>query len=127
MKNRNEIIAAVDFGTTKISVLVAQIDDTGLTVLGVGTADCEEGLRKGMVIAIGKVVEAIRQARHDAEQMSGCIVSDVLVGVGGTHIVGVNNQAMVSPNAPTGSWISTSLPQRSRSCLKNGSLRSSFR
>jgi len=99
MKNRNEIVAAVDFGTTKISVLVAQIDDNGLTVLGVGTAECEEGLRKGMVIAIGKVVEAIRQARHDAEQMSGCIVSDVLVGVGGTHIVGMNNQSMVSPKA----------------------------
>jgi cell division protein FtsA len=99
MKNRSEIVAAVDFGTTKISVLVAQIDETGMTVLGVGTAECEEGLRKGMVIAIGKVVEAIRQARHDAEQMSGCIVSDILVGVGGTHIVGVNNQAMVSPKS----------------------------
>lgn len=100
MKNRSEIVAAVDFGTTKVSVLVAEIDEQkGLTVQGVGTAECEEGLRKGMVIAIGKVVEAIRQARHDAEQMSGCIVSDVLVGVGGTHIVGVNNQAMVSPKA----------------------------
>jgi cell division protein FtsA len=62
----------------------------------VGTAE-SEGLRKGMVISIGKTVDAIRKARHDAEQMSGYMIGEVVAGVGGTHVVGVNNHAMASP------------------------------
>ena len=96
MNRKNEVIAALDLGTTKVTVLVAEVGETGLSVLGVGTAE-SEGLRKGMVTSIGKTVEAIRKAKHDAEQMSGYMISEVVAGVGGTHVVGVNNHAMVSP------------------------------
>ncbi len=96
MNRKNEVIAALDLGTTKVTVLVAEVGENGLSVLGVGTAE-SEGLRKGMVTSIGKTVEAIRKAKHDAEQMSGYMISEVVAGVGGTHVVGVNNHAMVSP------------------------------
>ncbi|MBP7125607.1 cell division protein FtsA [Myxococcota bacterium] len=98
MKGTGEVIGVVDFGTTKVVILVAQVEKDGrLTVLGAGSAPCEDGLRMGMVIAIGKVVDALRKARADAEKMSDCLISEVVVGVGGTHVAGVNNQAMVSP------------------------------
>ncbi|MBM4397991.1 MAG: cell division protein FtsA [Deltaproteobacteria bacterium] len=96
MNRKNEVVAALDLGTTKVTVLVAEVGEGGMSVLGVGTAE-SEGLRKGMVTSIGKAVEAIRKARHDAEQMSGYMISQVVAGVGGTHVVGVNNHAMVSP------------------------------
>lgn len=97
MARKNEIIATLDLGTNKVTMMVAEVGEDGLVVLGIGTAECE-GLRKGMVISIGKTVEAIRKARHDAEQMSGYIISDVVAGVGGTHVMGVANNAMVSTN-----------------------------
>ena len=95
MNRKNEVIATLDLGTTKVTVLVAEVGEGGMSVLGVGTAECE-GLRKGMVTSIGKTVEAVCKAKHDAEQMSGYMVSEVVAGVGGTHVVGVNNHAMVS-------------------------------
>jgi len=96
MNRKNQIVATLDLGSTKVTVLVAEISEKGLSVLGVGTAE-SEGLRKGMVTSIAKTVEAIRKARHDAEQMSGCMISEVVAGVGGSHVFGVNNHAMVSP------------------------------
>ncbi len=95
MSQKDEVIATLDLGTTKVVMLVAEPTETGVKVLGVGTAECE-GLRKGMVISIGKVVEAIRRARYDAEQMSGCVVTEVIAGVGGHHVVGVNNHGLVT-------------------------------
>jgi cell division protein FtsA len=95
MNRKNDVIATMDLGTTKVTVLVAEVGEGGLAVLGVGTAE-SEGLRKGMVTSIGKTVEAIRKAKHDAEQMSGYLISEVVAGVGGTHVVGVNNHAMIS-------------------------------
>jgi len=95
MNKKSKVIATLDLGTTVVKVLVTEVSESGLSVLGVGTADCE-GLRKGMVISIGKTVEAIRSAKHDAEQMSGCMITEVLAGVGGAHIVGVNNHGMIT-------------------------------
>ncbi len=95
MNQKDEVIATLDLGTTKVTMLVAEPTETGIKVLGVGTAECE-GLRKGMVISIGKAVEAIRRARHDAEQMSGCVVTEVVAGVGGPHVVGVNTHGLVT-------------------------------
>jgi len=95
MTKRTDVIATLDLGTTKTSVLVAEVNDGGMSVVGVGSAP-SEGLRKGIVISIGKTVESIRKAKHDAEQMSGCLISEVVVGVGGSHIQGVNNHGMVT-------------------------------
>lgn len=97
MKGKTEIIAALDLGTSKVTVLVAEVCETGMTVLGVGTAQCEEGLRRGMVISIARLVDAIKSAKRDAEQMSGYMVTDVVAAIGGVHVLGVNNRAMVSP------------------------------
>ncbi len=95
MSQKDEIIATLDLGTTKVAMTVAQPTETGVKMLGVGVAECE-GLRKGMVISIHKTSEAIRKARHDAEQMSGCVVTEVIAGVGGQHVVGVNNHGLIT-------------------------------
>lgn len=95
MNRKNEVIAALDLGTTKVVMLVAEPTQTGVNVLGVGKAACE-GLRKGRVISINKTMEAILRAKHDAEQMSGCEIAEVIVGVGGHHIVGVGNRGLVT-------------------------------
>jgi cell division protein FtsA len=97
MNRKKDILAVLDFGTTKTTLLVAEVNEGVMSVLGVGQAHCDEGLRKGMVISIAKAVDAIRKARRDAEQMSGYMISDVVAGVGGVHVMGVNNRAMISP------------------------------
>jgi cell division protein FtsA len=92
---KKEIVATLDLGTNKVVVLIAEIGEEGVSVLGIGRAETD-GLRRGVVISIGKTVDAIVKAKHDAEQMSGYLVREVIAGVGGTHIVGVNNHGMVT-------------------------------
>jgi len=97
MKNirKEEIVATLDLGTSKVTMLVAQVSQEGVSVLGIGRAETD-GIRRGVVISIGKTIDAIKRAKHDAEQMSGYLVREVIVGVGGTHIVGVNNRGMIT-------------------------------
>ena len=40
----SEIVVGLDIGTTKVSAVVGEVDDNGITVLGVGTTPCR-GLR----------------------------------------------------------------------------------
>ncbi|MBM4386413.1 MAG: cell division protein FtsA [Deltaproteobacteria bacterium] len=92
---KNEIIAAIDFGTTKVIVLIAEAGEKGLQVIGVGVAE-SEGMRKGMIINIGKTVESIVRAKKASEHMAGCEISTVVSGIGGSTLTGVNKNGMIS-------------------------------
>jgi cell division protein FtsA len=95
MTKKNSIIAGLDLGTSKVVCIVGELSKKGLQIIGVGVAE-SEGMRKGMVINIGKTVDSIRKAVKAAEHMAGCEITNVVAGVGGAHILGVNNHGMVS-------------------------------
>lgn len=83
---RNTIITAIDIGTTKISVLVAQISsDHTMLIKGIGKAPCQ-GLKKGVVVDIKKTVESIIVAVAEAEIMSNMPIEYAIIGVSGSHI-----------------------------------------
>jgi len=44
----SEIVVGLDIGTTKVSAVVGEVEDDGITILGVGNVPCR-GLRKGVV------------------------------------------------------------------------------
>ena len=50
MKNKN-IITGIDIGTTKIAIIIAEIDDESTNILGFGDSK-SNGLRKGIVVDI---------------------------------------------------------------------------
>jgi cell division protein FtsA len=87
MTNQNtpEIVVGLDLGTTKVSAVVGEVDDDGVTVLGVGNVPCR-GLRKGVVSNIEWTVRAIREAVSAAQNMAGVEINTVYVGVSGNHI-----------------------------------------
>ncbi|MHB8572040.1 MAG: cell division protein FtsA [Candidatus Dormibacteria bacterium] len=93
-------ITGLDIGTSKVCVLVAEIDDAGdLAVIGVGEA-ASEGLRKGVVVNIEKTVRSIGAAVANAERMSGVKLSSVVVGVAGSHISAQNSRGLVAVTRP---------------------------
>ena len=60
--NNDEVIIALDIGTSKVLCLVADYDDDNqLRIIGVGQESCE-GLNKGVISDIGKTVSSIRRA-----------------------------------------------------------------
>ncbi|HHI03582.1 MAG TPA: cell division protein FtsA, partial [candidate division Zixibacteria bacterium] len=68
-------IAGLDIGSSKIAVAVGRLDDDGnLRLLGIGKSPAE-GIKRGMVVDLEKVVSSIHSAIDDAELVSGCKIS----------------------------------------------------
>jgi cell division protein FtsA len=91
---RGELIVGLDIGTTKICVVVGEISGGQVSVIGVGNHP-SVGLRRGVVINIDSTVESIQKAVADAEEMAGCEISQVFVGIAGSHIKGFNSRGLV--------------------------------
>jgi cell division protein FtsA len=94
--NKQDIIAAIDVGTTKICTIVADSDGAGgVRVLGVGIAP-SKGLHKGLVVNINEAREFIKESVRKAEQASNYKVDSAYVGVTGRHVTSLNNRGVVA-------------------------------
>lgn len=92
MGKKEQIISAIDIGTTKIVAIIAKKDETGkYDVLGLGTAQ-SNGVKRGVVIHIEDTVSAIEAAMKEAEEMAGYKMQNVFVGIAGQHIKSMKNR-----------------------------------
>ena len=91
----SELIVGLDIGTTKICVVVADVTDGKVNIIGMGVHP-SIGLRKGVVVNIENTVNSIAEAVHEAEQMAGCTISTVYVGIAGSHINGFNSHGLIA-------------------------------
>lgn len=80
-----ELIVGLDVGTTKVCALVGDVDEKGLYILGMGSAE-SKGLRKGIVVNIESTVESIDKAINEATTSTGTDIRSVYVGIAGGHI-----------------------------------------
>jgi cell division protein FtsA len=95
---KNNIIAGLDLGTTKVCAVIAEkFDDGHFNTLGFGVAP-SEGLHKGLVANIGKTAEAIKEAISIACNRAGFDISTVNVGVAGEHITSMRHRNYVTIN-----------------------------
>ncbi|CAN5730859.1 cell division protein FtsA [soil metagenome] len=83
--SESEIVVGLDIGTTKVCAVVGEVDEDGITILGVGSVPCR-GLRKGIVSNIDWTVRSIRDAIEAAQTMAGVEIRTVYAGVAGSHI-----------------------------------------
>lgn len=92
----SDVVVGLDIGTSRVRAVIGDVAENGVfQVTGVGTSP-STGLRKGVVVNIENTVRAISQAVEAAELMSGTEVSSCMVGVGGTHIDGLNSRGVVA-------------------------------
>lgn len=90
-----ETVVGIDFGTTKICVVIAKQKPEGLEIVGVGKHP-SHGIRKGVVVNIPATVEALKKSIEIAELMSGCSVREAVCGIAGSHIKGFNSTGVVA-------------------------------
>lgn len=88
-------LVAVDMGTTKICVIVAEIRGEEIAIKGVGVTP-SDGLRKGVVVDVDKTVSSISKAVKKAEDASGIKVSSAYIGIAGSHIESFNHRGSIS-------------------------------
>ena len=93
---KENIVVGLDIGSTKISAAVARPDEGGgFTLLGIGIAP-SDGLKRGVVVDLEKVVQSIHNAVADAEMVSGCKIDSVFAGIGGEHIKSINSRGVIA-------------------------------
>jgi cell division protein FtsA len=96
MNARQEnLITVVDAGSSKICVLVAELQDGVLRYRGHGI-EVARGMRKGLIAELGLAAEAINKAALAAERMARGSIETAVVGIGGTHVRGVNSRGGIS-------------------------------
>jgi cell division protein FtsA len=96
MANVNvNLITAVDVGSAKTAVLVAENTGSGLRYRGHGVAE-SRGSRKGIIVDLEKAVVSIQKAVEQAENIAGVSVEQALIGIGGSHLRGINSQGGIS-------------------------------
>ena len=88
-------ITAIDVGSAKTCVLVAEITDNGLRYRGHGMTE-SRGSRKGVIVDLDKAVASIQKAVEDAENVSGIPIERALIGVAGAHVRGLNTHGGLS-------------------------------
>ncbi|WP_249869866.1 cell division protein FtsA [Oceanobacillus saliphilus] len=83
--NNSEILVSLDIGTTAIKVIIGEVLNDSLNIIGVGTAK-SNGMKKGAIVDIDQTVHSIRSAVEQAERMVGMQIESVVVGINGNHI-----------------------------------------
>jgi cell division protein FtsA len=78
--NHQNIYVSLDIGSSTVKVLIGEVSDDQLHVIGVGQAK-STGIRKGAIVDIDTTVQSIRKAVEQAERMTGLKIEDVVLGV----------------------------------------------
>jgi len=86
MSSKDQLVAAIDIGTTKIVAIVGRSDGNGgIEILGLSNTP-STGVKRGVVLNIEETVRAIRTTVDDLEARTGMVLTDVFVGIAGRHI-----------------------------------------
>ena len=91
---KENIITAIDIGTTKICVLIARKMGDQVEIIGIGKSP-SYGLKKGVVVDIAKTVSSIAYAAKEAEMMAGLPIESAYIGISGAHINSINSSGVV--------------------------------
>jgi cell division protein FtsA len=93
-------VCGVDVGTTKVCVVVGEVNLAGeLAIAGVGVVP-SQGLQRGVVVDRQLATAAIRRAVQQAEASSGIRVARAYLGVTGGHLSCVNVRGRASVTGP---------------------------
>ncbi|GGA66031.1 cell division protein FtsA [Edaphobacter acidisoli] len=94
-QKQENLITVLDAGSTKSTVLVAEVQDGVLRYRGHGV-EPSLGMRKGLIAELGPAAEAINRAALTAERTARATIETAVVGIGGTHVRGVNSRGGIS-------------------------------
>ncbi len=96
-----QTFVGLDIGTSAVRCVIGMLDQGGdgkLSIIGHGSA-ANVGMRKGAVVHVDDVVEAVTNAVAEAERVSGVHIDSVTVNVNGGHVLGINSRGVIAISA----------------------------
>lgn len=99
MKIKEQYVAAIDIGTTKIVAIVGTKNENDkIEILGLSKAP-SKGVKRGVVFNIEETVNAIETTVDDVQKRSGIVFSEVFVGIAGQHIKSMKSRGYITRDA----------------------------
>ncbi|MGF7058816.1 cell division protein FtsA [Brassicibacter mesophilus] len=91
-----DLLASIDIGTSKVCVIIADVDRTGgAQIIGIGKSQCN-GIKKGIVVDIESTASAIVEALVQAENMANVEVVEVYINIPGGYTQIINNKGVIA-------------------------------
>lgn len=90
------IITAIDIGSSKVSAIIAVVEENGKAKVIGEASSPSYGIRKGEITGIDEAVNSIATALTGAERMAGLTVSSAYVTINGKQIISNNNKGVVA-------------------------------
>ncbi len=97
-ESQQQHFVGLDIGTSTVRCVVGMFDQGSggkPSLIGHGSAK-NTGMRKGAVVHVDDVAEAIVKAITEAERMSGQRVSNATVNINGSHVTGFNSKGVIA-------------------------------
>jgi cell division protein FtsA len=91
----------LDVGTTTVRCVLGVLDANNpnkLSIIGHGSAP-NTGMRKGVVVQVDDVSNAITHAVAETERISGVRIQGATVNINGTHVSGMNSKGVIAISA----------------------------
>lgn len=88
----------LDIGTQTVRCVVGMLDQnepTRPSIIGHGSAP-NLGMRKGVIVHVDDVVDAILHAVTEAERVSGVHIRHATVNVNGSHVAGMDSKGVIA-------------------------------
>ncbi|MBU8891299.1 MAG: cell division protein FtsA [Bacteroidales bacterium] len=96
MSHKEDFVAAIDIGTTKIVAIVGKRKENGkIEILGISKT-ASKGVKRGVVLNIEEAVNSIQKTVEDVQFTIGKKISDVFVGIAGQHIKSIKNRGYIN-------------------------------
>jgi cell division protein FtsA len=93
---KNNFVVGLDVGTSKVSACIGQLNDNDqIQIIGIGQA-VSEGVKQGMITDLERATKAVSKAVEEAEKISGLDISEVSLGVGGSHIKSQHSRGVIA-------------------------------
>lgn len=95
-----DIFCGIDIGSSKIATIVAiSSDEEQPRIIGFNLTH-SKGVKKGLIVNIDQVTNALEESIEKAERMAGHKISNAFVSVGGPHIESLNSHGIVAVSNP---------------------------
>jgi cell division protein FtsA len=96
MAQKDQLIAAIDIGTTKIVAIIGKMNENQkLEVIGMSKTT-SKGVKRGVVLNIEETVCSIQTVVEEIRNKTGLTLSDVFVGIAGQHIRSIRNRTYIN-------------------------------
>src|ERR1700759_3651045 len=91
----------LDVGTSYVRCVIGMFDPNGSSapsIIGHGQA-MNQGMRRGAVVHVDDVAEAVVNAITEAERISGKTIKNATVNVNGSHVSGMDSEGVIAISA----------------------------